>query len=806
MNKKEIEIILAACMLPLVLLPLLSHLAANDNSRNYANHHYGKNLLNTLEPNSIFMTEGGDNQVFTSAYNQMAEFRRPDVRIYDQKGNVFYRIYGDFRYMGSLEISIKRDIVDFEIFKRGRPVYLTWKRKPGVATCGDWFLKRYGILFKVVPLQYRFLEDLGADLEISLGRALELFKGYYKNAAVQKKIKSNLDELKNRFGLFFSRGRIRQTQDRSVAHFINDEEKRRIQKAWKDYSAFARKALSRKVDRAFMMARLRRLEKEGYLQIVGGVVRFIKDIPGPFKEDYWKQYRMDYKKVPNAVHWDYLTREILGNYAFNRLQMLRERVNYHMRREKFYRRKREITALQQNRGTLKRLRDEIELCYRDAARYGHDNGAIHNNIAILLMQKKDFASARDAFHKAITADPYMFMSTVFYMNLNLRLASAALDPSREAAALQEAQTLCKRGYTLIKGLGGIPDYRYRSIGGVAQARQMMSSGKSVYVMGQGPGRRPAAREIGIDELMQHRRFYTRVPGYSVHPDYQRLRKFETDVIKRRVHIPFSRVIAAKQLRDRNMGDFNAHLRYFQLLVQRRNMFLAIKAFEKMPEKKWARYDVFYHYGTFLEAIGETRKAVAVYLQYLKKFPNFFVAAFRAAQHLERQKNSREQALRLYTRVLDTDEAAIKKEFPVFAGQAVMFKRAAWSRGYQLAAKLGRWRQVVDIFERGDASWKKGELPTDQAMAYPIALEGLGMHRKAAGVYEGIVKANPFAFQHLFRLGRLYEDRLNSTAKAKELYRKVVGIQQYVNSHIPQRKLRLYYRLRAEAHKRFQQLP
>ncbi|HOG64593.1 MAG TPA: hypothetical protein PLD82_04060, partial [Spirochaetota bacterium] len=53
------------------LLPLFGHMESNDNHKNYANHNYGKNLMNTLEPNSVFMTEGGDNQVFTSAYNQM---------------------------------------------------------------------------------------------------------------------------------------------------------------------------------------------------------------------------------------------------------------------------------------------------------------------------------------------------------------------------------------------------------------------------------------------------------------------------------------------------------------------------------------------------------------------------------------------------------------------------------------------------------------------------------------------------------------------------------------------------------------
>ena len=806
MERRRIEILLALILLPLVLLPLLAHWAANDNSKNYANHNYGKNLLNTLEKNSIFMTEGGDNQVFTSAYNQMAEFKRPDVRIYDQKGNVFYRIYGDFRYMSMPEISVKRDIVDFEIFKRGRPVYLTWIRKPDVAICGDWFLKRYGILYKIVPLKYRILQDLGADLEIDLGRALKLFRGYYANPAVLKKIRKNLQDIKRRYASFYARGRIRETQDRSVAHFINNEEKQRIQKAVKDYAVFAGKTLARKVDRVFMMTRLRELEKEGYLKIAGNSIRFIRDIPQPIKGDYWKRYSMSYKKVPNAVHWDYLTREILANYAFNRLQVLRERLNYYSRRQTYYKRKGLALLLKKNSAIIKGLKTEMEVCYRDAARYGHDNGAIHNNLAVIFVKKNDLKRARDAFRRAVAVDPYMFSSTVYYMNLNLRLASAGMDPVKEAAALKEGKELCKKAYTLIKGLGGIPDYRYRPIGGVAQARRQMGAGRSVYVMEQGSRGRASAREIGIDELMSHRRFYARVPGFSVHPDYQRIKRFEVDVLDRRKRIPFSRVVGAKKLVDSNRKDFNTHLAYFQLLVQRKNMFLAIDAFEAMPEKKWDRYDIFYHYGMFLENTGQSQRAIDAYRKFLKKYPDFFVAAFRGALHMERQPKLREQALKLYTRALDADEAVIKKKYPMFSRNIGVFKKAAWTRAYRLAGLLGRSREVVDIYERGNGSWKKSELAVMQSIAYMKALEKLGMYKKAAGMYEQAVKKNPLDFAKLFRLGRLYEERLNDTAKAKGMYRKIDGLRRYMYSHMNAATRTRFFTILGEAVGRYKRLP
>ena len=211
------------------------------------------------------------------------------------------------------------------------------------------------------------------------------------------------------------------------------------------------------------------------------------------------------------MQWDYLTREILANYAFNRLQVLREKVNFYTRRGRYYGKKKDAAALRKNRALLKKFNNEIELCYRDAARYGHDNGAIHNNLAVIFIKKGDLHRARDAFRQAVMVDPYMFSSTVYYLNLNLRLASETFNPDRERAAVQEGKKLCKRAYSLIRGLGGIPKYRYRSIGGVAQARKVMGAGRSIYVMEQGGNGRPAAREIGVDELMQHRRFYVRVP-------------------------------------------------------------------------------------------------------------------------------------------------------------------------------------------------------------------------------------------------------------------------------------------------------
>lgn len=806
MNRMRIEFILALILVPLLALPFLAHLAANDNHLNYANHNYGKNLLNTLEPNSIFMTEGGDNQVFTSAYNQMAEFQRPDVRIYDQKGNVFYRIYGDFRYMSMNEVDIKRDIVDFEIFSRGRPVYLTWKRHPDVSVCGDHFLKRYGILFKVVPLEYRFLEDLGADMEMDLGQALSFFRQYYAAKPILSKMEKNLAELQRWYGAFLDRGKIKETQNRNGAFFINEEEERRMKKAWRDYEAFLKAALGRTIDQTFMMEKLRKLEREGYLVLAGNTVRFVKDIPQPISGDYWKQYRLDFMKVPTAVHWDYLTREILANYFFNQLQDVMEQIAYYGRREAYFRRTGNAAALKENADRLADLNRIQESCFVNAAKYGHDNGAIHNNLAIIFINRKEWQRARDAFRNAVKVDPYLFMSTVYYMNLNLRLASETMDVTTEAAAVKEARELCAQAVRLIRGLGesSVPDWSLQPIGGVDQARAHFNRGDDVYVREMAGGK-VETRRIEVGEIMQHSQFFIRVPGYTLNQDYQRLKRFEQEVLLPREQVSFQSIVDARKQRDANKNDMNAHLNYFSQLVRRKEMGLAVNAFHEMPEEKWKKYEVFYNYAFFLENLGQIDDAIDAYRDFLRRDPDFFVAAFRLGLLLQQRSDTdREEALALFRKVLAVDPELVKKKYPLFSSSVPAFRQAAWGQGIAVAQQLENNPALITIYEQGEADWKARLAGQDQAWYYGQALEAANRHRDAAAVYEKAVSVNALAWRQAYRLGVLREERFNELPGAHDMYRKLINMQQHVPRYLPQEQQQTYYMMRNDAYRRLQQ--
>ncbi|TKZ22772.1 DUF2723 domain-containing protein, partial [Brachyspira catarrhinii] len=63
----------------IIMIPIfINNLSRNNNSKDYSNHDYSYNMMNSLPDNAIFATEGGDNQVFGLVYYTMVERRRPD--------------------------------------------------------------------------------------------------------------------------------------------------------------------------------------------------------------------------------------------------------------------------------------------------------------------------------------------------------------------------------------------------------------------------------------------------------------------------------------------------------------------------------------------------------------------------------------------------------------------------------------------------------------------------------------------------------------------------------------------------------
>ncbi|MBU2567505.1 MAG: DUF2723 domain-containing protein [Elusimicrobia bacterium] len=122
----------------LFLIPVFQFLGARD-ACNWRNHFlaydYGRNILRTLIPGSVFFMDGGDDTFYSMAYLCFAEGRRRDAGLHDRGGLVFKNIYGDdFRSLSRADKESRRRQTEKKILD-DRPVfYSTFNRKilPGV--------------------------------------------------------------------------------------------------------------------------------------------------------------------------------------------------------------------------------------------------------------------------------------------------------------------------------------------------------------------------------------------------------------------------------------------------------------------------------------------------------------------------------------------------------------------------------------------------------------------------------------------------------------------------------------------------
>ncbi len=310
------------------------------------------------------MTEGDDNQVFSTLYFMYAEKLRPDLTPYDQMGNIFKLIYGDIRVVGQLYpqiVSPRKKLVDSHLFAgeepfykdprdnadpyfipywEGRkPVYLTWERpdpwslslgtgNPPVTVqqqnsiednYGDYYYKRYGIMYKVQNIQYELVDYLKLKKEISISDA-----------------QSQLS-------------------------------------AWLHHS----------VGLKFTLEKIQEMTKQGYLSLEGDRVIFIKMYDQPHNGDYFEKFPLRWHDAPNAKYWDMMTRGIISNYDFQMGELYRQKIN-ELQDIKSREKRPEILT-----GIDKSIKENWALAksfYDDALIYGYDSIFILNNLALAYMR------------------------------------------------------------------------------------------------------------------------------------------------------------------------------------------------------------------------------------------------------------------------------------------------------------------------------------------------------------------------------------------------------------------------------------
>ncbi len=424
-EKKVLTFILTIVILISAFVPFIMNYKYNDHHLNWLNHDYGKNLMMSTEKNSILMTEGGDNQVFSTLYFTYAEKIRPDLTPYDQKGNIFKRIYWDMRYIypQTLEKRMKQvdtglfsgeepfypdrseapDSSDAELLKffqqdpyfipywmGVRPVYLTWQR-PEPWTLGDYYYKRYGIMYKVQDIEYSLVDYLEIKKEISMNEA---------------------------------------------GRYLADQ-------------------LHRTLDSTYINAKLAKLEKEGWIRRNGGSVSFVKMYPAPHPGDYFDSFLLRWRDVPNAPYWDYLTREIIINYDYQLGNIYLEKT----------RELKELAKSETRTAILKdinaRIQENWNLAksyYDDAVTYGGDSISSLHNVAVIYLNNdmEDLsAKALPLLEKGLTLYPNSIGTYQLMFNYLLKnLFDVPANESKNLSEMEKYLSMLKKQLSLYKGTGG----------------------------------------------------------------------------------------------------------------------------------------------------------------------------------------------------------------------------------------------------------------------------------------------------------------------------------------------------------------
>ncbi|MBI4976180.1 MAG: DUF2723 domain-containing protein [Spirochaetes bacterium] len=355
----------------------------NNNHNAWADSDYIHNIMMSLEPNSILATEGGDNQVFGMAYFTMVERRRPDIKVYDQKGNVFERIYGNLMkvYPGWLPNIMDR--VDQQFIETGRPYYMLWQR-PGLEKLGDYYFKQYGIVYKVQPIRYLFIDQLAV----------------YDTLAVS------------------------------------------------EYKRIASDVLKRPYEDAKVARDIALLTQEGLIDNLGGAARFRKMYPLPFahmtnEEMYWDNYlgtgfgtnkALDRGSDNEKVNWDYLTREILINYVSQRIDLCDRRINEFRIRKDRARTPADAEKYAKAIEDQEKLKDQL---FKKGKIYGNGMVSAYFQLAVKYAQRGRIDEAQNMYEAALKVEPNLYQAA---MNLGaIYEQKADVDDNKEGELLKKAK-------------------------------------------------------------------------------------------------------------------------------------------------------------------------------------------------------------------------------------------------------------------------------------------------------------------------------------------------------------------------------
>lgn len=106
---------------------------------------FGKNILETMEKDSILLLEGGYNQTIVLQMLLQLEKIRPDITVYNQKGHIFDQIYGDIEDLNQEDLLEKQVKADKILIKNRKPP--DWTKIRSFVNKKKAFRKRKGNIY-----------------------------------------------------------------------------------------------------------------------------------------------------------------------------------------------------------------------------------------------------------------------------------------------------------------------------------------------------------------------------------------------------------------------------------------------------------------------------------------------------------------------------------------------------------------------------------------------------------------------------------------------------------------------------------
>lgn len=495
-----VDILVGLVFFVLVAFTYFQNYKYNDNSKDWLNHDYSLGLLKSVTTNTVLMTEGGDNQVFGLAYFQMVEFKRPDVVCYDQKGNVFKRIYGDLRYLPFQNLQLRMDVVDYNIVNglepfyktelgtKGEPifeeykfkgeigkknVYMTWTGKE-LWKYGDYYYKQYGMMYKVSDSKYFIVDklkeykSLPIDYLRSLYRSILVpsinpqkvfeivrvleYEGYVK---LENRTNSGMQiiQVVPKKEFVYSGGNDGKLLYNEIVKRVIYEKS--LKGLYVDISSFngviqeVNARVNQVFDKVFNQV-LSILSREGYISVRGNRVYFVKDYEHPNgldTLDYYRYYKQRWEETPVSVWWDYLTKEIASSFNYSLAKYYFDKISE-------YRSVLNIVEPEVRNELVERIKEYTEVIPKhleEAGKYGRDMAPVLFNSAMLYYQLSKYYSEENNFEKAkyfmlkaleflreaIKTDGYASYAFIRFGVLGLEYVNNFATPEEEMTYLDE---------------------------------------------------------------------------------------------------------------------------------------------------------------------------------------------------------------------------------------------------------------------------------------------------------------------------------------------------------------------------------